>query len=45
MNPDRLYDPEIENTAWTGVWLPGARIEVFLGYGGELKKRFSVSTF
>lgn len=40
-NPRRLYDPEEVGTKWTGVILPGAKVEISLGYGGENKKRFS----
>lgn len=41
INPRRLYDPEVPGTQWTGVFYPGARVEVSLGYGGNMKKRFS----
>lgn len=40
-NPQRLYDPEVPNTRWTGVWLPGAKVVVWLGYGPNVVKRFS----
>lgn len=39
-NPRRKYDPEVPNTRWSGVFYPGALIELKLGYHGELLTRF-----
>ena len=39
-NPRRRYDPEVPNTKWSGVFLPGTPVEVLLGYGGERVTRF-----
>lgn len=41
VNPRNMYDPEVEGTEWTGVMLPGAKMTIDLGYGGENKNRFT----
>ena len=35
-----LYDPEVPNTKWSGVFQPGAPVELKAGYGGEVLTRF-----
>lgn len=40
LNPNQLYDPEVPNTKWSGVFYPGAPIVIRLGYGGEVVTRF-----
>lgn len=41
LNPNRLYDPEVPRTRWTGVFQPGTGVVVKAGYGSEAATRFS----
>lgn len=40
INPNKLYDPEVPNSKWSGVFYPGSKIKINLGFGGENKTRF-----